>query len=224
MLLSCCMALPAIAQQDKNAEPIPIPITEIKFDSDEYDFGKIEQGEVVEQIFRLTNTGRQPLLISGAKGSCGCTVPSWPKGAIEPGGTAAIVVRFNSKGKIGRQTKRITITANTQPQQTFLTFKGEIYRQADIPKIPETPANIQLSVFPNPTADRLSLKIKDAKGKATDIEIFNKNGQLMERLEILETATDFIEIDVSEYVVGSYWLSVQVGDGERVSLPFVVAR
>ena len=102
------------------------PTTSMEFGESEFDFGTVDDGEKVNHNYKFTNTGSEPLIISNAKGSCGCTVPSWPKEPIPPGGTGEIQVQFDSKNKKGRQTKRVTITANTDPAQTFLTITGEV--------------------------------------------------------------------------------------------------
>ncbi len=102
------------------------PTTTVEFDESTYDYGTIDQGEKAVHIYKFKNTGSEPLVISNAKGSCGCTVPQWPKEPIAPGGTGEIEVAFDSKGKKGKQTKRVTITANTDPAQTFLTITGEV--------------------------------------------------------------------------------------------------
>lgn len=96
------------------------------FDNVEWDFGTIDQGDVVEHSFEFTNTGTEPLIISNAKGSCGCTVPVWPREPIAVGATGTISVKFNSKGKKNKQHKRVTLTANTTPNQTVLRVKGEV--------------------------------------------------------------------------------------------------
>ena len=98
----------------------------ISYQETEFDFGAIKEGETVTHVFNFTNTGKEPLIISNAKGSCGCTVPSWPREPIPPGGKGDIKVEFNSKGKTGLQTKKVTITANTEPTQTFLTISGNV--------------------------------------------------------------------------------------------------
>lgn len=102
------------------------PTTTIKFAEQEYNFGKIKSGEEAEHEYTFTNTGSEPLVISNAKGSCGCTVPQWPKEPIPPGGTGKIKVVFDSKGKSGPQTKTVTITANTDPPNTIIYIKGEV--------------------------------------------------------------------------------------------------
>jgi hypothetical protein len=58
------------------------------------------------------------MIISNAKGSCGCTVPQWPKEPIAPGSQGEISVQFNSKGKKGSQNKTVTLTTTTTPPQT----------------------------------------------------------------------------------------------------------
>lgn len=102
------------------------PTTTMNFGESEFDFGVIDQGEKVVHVYKFKNTGSEPLIISNAKGSCGCTVPSWPKEPIPVGGSGEIEVQFDSKGKKGKQSKQVTITANTEPAQTFLKIKGDV--------------------------------------------------------------------------------------------------
>jgi hypothetical protein len=102
------------------------PTTTIKYENNEFDYGFIDEGEVVKHIYKFTNTGDVPLVISNCKGSCGCTVPTWPKEPVPPGGQGEIKVEFNSKGKPGPQRKQVTVTANTTPTETFLVIKGEV--------------------------------------------------------------------------------------------------
>lgn len=122
----------------KPAEPAaPVgPTTTLDWAATEFDFGTIDQGEAVEHSFSFTNTGSEPLIISNAKGSCGCTVPQWPREPIAPGATASIDVRFDSKGKKNKQNKKVTITANTDPAQSFIFLKGDV----NAPDAPATPA------------------------------------------------------------------------------------
>ncbi len=91
-----------------------------------WNFGTIQEGESPEFTFRFKNTGTEPMIISNAKGSCGCTVPAWPKEPIAPGDEGEINVKFNSKGKKGSQNKTVTLTANTQPTTTKLRVTGQI--------------------------------------------------------------------------------------------------
>lgn len=90
------------------------------------DFGTITQGEVVSTSFRFRNVGFSDLIISSAQGSCGCTVPEWPKEPIKPGTEGVIDVTFDSNGKHGMQNKTITLVANTIPNTKVIALKGEV--------------------------------------------------------------------------------------------------
>lgn len=100
--------------------------TEITFEKDSYDFGDIRQGDTVSHDFKFTNTGSHDLIITNARGTCGCTVPEWPKEPIKPGESNVIKVQFNSKNKKGAQNKTVTITANTKPSETKIYFTGNV--------------------------------------------------------------------------------------------------
>jgi hypothetical protein len=93
-----------------------------------HNFGRIKEGEVVSYEFSFTNTGKTPLIITTASGSCGCTVPDYPKEPIEPGRSASLKVTFNSSGKPGHQEKSVTLTTNT------LVGRQMLYIQADVDK------------------------------------------------------------------------------------------
>jgi hypothetical protein len=92
--------------------------TKIKFKKMVHDFGRMKEGEKREFDFEFTNTGKEDLIIEDCKGSCGCTVPEWPKDPIKPGQSAAINVKFDSTKKEKDQEKSVTITANTEPEIT----------------------------------------------------------------------------------------------------------
>ena len=83
-----------------------------------------DRGESVAHSFIFKNEGDTPLIISNAKGSCGCTVPEWPRFPISPGDSNSIKVIFNSKGKKGLQNKSVTLTTNMYPNSTVLKVKG----------------------------------------------------------------------------------------------------
>ncbi|HFA47463.1 MAG TPA: DUF1573 domain-containing protein [Bacteroidetes bacterium] len=119
---------PSVKPGANAAKPAPPvgPTTTLNFAETEFNFGKIKSGEKVEHVYKFKNTGKEPLVISNAKGSCGCTVPQWPKEPIGVGEEGEILVVFNSKGKHGNQTKTVTITANTDPPQSIIYIKGEV--------------------------------------------------------------------------------------------------
>jgi hypothetical protein len=87
--------------------------TEMTFTEREHDFGKINEGDKVTYKFAFKNTGESDLVITSAKGSCGCTVPEYPKEPVRPGDSGEIKVSFDSHGKPGEQHKSVTINANT---------------------------------------------------------------------------------------------------------------
>jgi len=113
---------PETAQKEKKEGLLP----ELSFDKKKHNFGEILQGESVSHLFTFTNSGEGDLIISQAKGSCGCTVPEWPRETISSGETDEIKVTFNSAGKSGRQNKTITLVTNAIPNTTVLTISAHI--------------------------------------------------------------------------------------------------
>lgn len=107
------------------------PLPEFTFAETAFDFGQIKEGDVVSHTFNFTNTGDAPLIIQNATASCGCTVPSYPKQPVAPGGTGEIVVEFNSARNPGVQNKTVTITANTYPSQSKLNIKSVVAAAAN---------------------------------------------------------------------------------------------
>ena len=131
--------LPAALPQSLNNTPNPIaaqatkiekpkgPVTSMIFAQNSHDFGNIIQNSTTNQhTFTFTNTGTNPLIISNAKGSCGCTVPKWPKEPIPPGGTGTIEVEYNPGSQKGSQKKTVTVTANTEPADTRLSISAVV--------------------------------------------------------------------------------------------------
>lgn len=104
------------------------PLPSFTFDKTEHDFGQIKDGDVVTHTFKFTNTGEAPLIISDAKATCGCTVPSYPKQPIPVGGTGEVMVRFDSSNKPGVQNKTVTLTANTHPSTYRLNLKSVVVK------------------------------------------------------------------------------------------------
>lgn len=97
---------------DPTAAVDPANAPMISFEKQEINVGTITEGEKVEAVFKVTNTGKSPLIISDVKAACGCTVPNWPKEPIEPGKTVKILAVFDSEGKPGNNTKSITVFSN----------------------------------------------------------------------------------------------------------------
>ena len=109
----------AVAQEVKDG-------AKIKFQKEVHDYGTIENGANGTCTFDFKNTGNAPLIISNARGSCGCTVPSWPKEPIAPGATATITVKYDTK-RPGAINKSVTITSNAVDHPTkVIRIKGNV--------------------------------------------------------------------------------------------------
>jgi hypothetical protein len=117
---------PAASQFKSQPSVDTMPVTVMKFDKMVYDFGRINEGDIVKTQFKFTNAGKVVLLISHAQASCGCTVPTTPKDPIKPGESNVIDVVFNSVGKRGETIKTITLQANTEPRETVLSIKATV--------------------------------------------------------------------------------------------------
>ena len=100
---------------------------EIKFETEVIDLGTFMQYDDPSSQceFIFTNTGKEPLIISKAKGSCGCTVPEWPKEPIMSGETGLIKVNYDEK-RVGSFNKSITITSNAKNSPQIIKIKGKI--------------------------------------------------------------------------------------------------
>jgi hypothetical protein len=98
---------------------------EITFESDVNDYGTVKFGSDGNCEFKFKNTGKDPLIISNARGSCGCTVPTWPKEPILKGQTGTIKVHYDTK-RPGAFSKTITINSNAKTDTKVLTIKGVV--------------------------------------------------------------------------------------------------
>ena len=98
---------------------------EITFDRIFHDFGNVNEGEMVKTVFTCTNTSENDLYIVDARGSCGCTVPKYPKNvAIKPGETGEIEVNFDTTGRPNLQQKMIKVSANTSTGGEMLRIQA----------------------------------------------------------------------------------------------------
>lgn len=114
---------------ERDAQQAKFPT--IDFEEKEHDFGNVEEGDVVEHTFKFTNNGDAPLIITDAKASCGCTVPSYPKNTpIAPGESGEMVVKFNTRGKPNQQMKQVRITANTETGREAIRIKAFVNPKA----------------------------------------------------------------------------------------------
>ena len=115
-----------VEQAEERDAKIKLGGAKISFDKTEHDFGTIKEGDIVETVFSFTNTGKSELIISSAKGSCGCTVPEWPKEPILPGEKGEIKVKFNSDRKPNKQQKQVTLVTNTDGGKEVLVIKAQV--------------------------------------------------------------------------------------------------
>ena len=120
---------PLTPQMDVSSK---LPKTKIKFSKDLHEFGNVEVNSENKYSFSFINSGNEPLKISNAKGSCGCTVPNWPKEPILPGKSGEIEVIFKpSKGQAGsKQTKTVTVIGNTSPENTILKITAFVNKES----------------------------------------------------------------------------------------------
>lgn len=230
----CLLFLSSVSfgQNDAQTEKATQALTSMHFDAPTFEYGKIEQGEIVQNVFEFTNSGTEPLIIAQAKGSCGCTVPEWPKEPILPGETAQLLVQFNSKGKSGKQSKRVTITANTEPAQTFLTIKGEINSPegADKEELAKAPVQNKkvdpnsFEVYPNPTTDLIRVSLKEYTGQTAVLTIYSEAGQLMDEQRIESLTGEEVVFDASQYPEGIFTVTMKVGNNMRVAKQVAVTH
>ena len=98
----------------------------IMFKENEFDFKSVEEGPKVTHEFLFTNKGKEALVLSNVKASCGCTTPVWPKEPILPGQEGRILVTYNTAGRPGPFTKTITITSNADEPNKVITIRGAV--------------------------------------------------------------------------------------------------
>lgn len=132
----------AAAERDAVANDFPV----MEFDKSEHDFGEIEAKENVETVFKYTNTGKAPLIITDIKSSCGCTVPQdWSRDPLAPGESGEFTVKFNGSGK-NKVSKTVTVTANTEAGKE--TVKISAFVKPD-PNAPATNSPVQVGNTPS---------------------------------------------------------------------------
>lgn len=109
------------AKTDSSLKPTTVQIIDTV-----HNFGQIPEGQVVEYSYRFRNTGTNPLVISNAVASCGCTVPEKPEKPIAPGEIGYLKVKFDSKDRPGQVQKTITVTSNAEPPFPALLLEGDV--------------------------------------------------------------------------------------------------
>lgn len=116
-LLSIAFLIVQIQAQQKSPK--------IEFESTVIDYGTIEKGADGIRVFKFTNTGNAPLIITKVKSSCGCTVPKKPEKPILPGDTGEIQVKYDTN-RVMPIRKTITVTSNADTPTIALKIKGNV--------------------------------------------------------------------------------------------------
>jgi hypothetical protein len=119
--------VPAAATSEEN---IIINGPVMTFESLIVDYGTIERHSEPLRIAKFTNTGTEPLIIKNARGSCGCTVPTWPKEPIMPGEEGNIEIRY-ATNREGKFSKKVTLTTNMMGDPVVLTVKGDVLKDKE---------------------------------------------------------------------------------------------
>ena len=113
------------AKTTAKVETTQVQGAQINFKSETIDYGTIEKNSDGVRNFVFTNTGNTPLIITSAQGSCGCTVPTYPREPIAPGAKGTISVKY-STDRVGAFSKTVTLTTNSASANTVLTIKGNV--------------------------------------------------------------------------------------------------
>ena len=115
----------AKAKERARLEKIGFP--EMTFENREFEFGTVNEGDIVTGSFTFVNTGKSDLVITSAHSSCGCTIPEYERNkAIKKGEEGTIEFKFNTNGKPENQLKTITLETNTKNQIEKLVIKGYV--------------------------------------------------------------------------------------------------
>jgi hypothetical protein len=112
----------------------------MSFETLDHDFGTFDQDGNGTYFFLFTNTGKEPLVIKEAHGSCGCTVPKWPHNPVGPGQKDTIKVTYDTH-RVGPFHKTVTITSNAKVSPVVLTINGKVNGKPAVPEFPTNPGN-----------------------------------------------------------------------------------
>jgi len=130
---------PTLVDDVENVKPDTGPFME--FERMDVDYGTIAHNSEPLRKLPFTNTGTEPLVIKNARGSCGCTVPLWPKEPILPGQTEYIEIRY-ATNRVGAFSKKVTLTTNEAQPTHVLKVHGKVLKDAEIEAVPEAAPSI----------------------------------------------------------------------------------
>ena len=110
-------AFTASAQDSEKAE--------FKFNEEKHDFGKIPQGTPVTTVFEFTNIGKEPLILTDVKPTCGCTIADYTKTPVKSGEKGVIKITYNAQAAMPFN-KTIVVTSNAKTPTKYLNIVGEV--------------------------------------------------------------------------------------------------
>lgn len=98
---------------------------EIFFTETEHDYGSIPYKGDGECTFTFKNTGKEPLILTNVRSSCGCTIPQWPKEPFKKQKKGTITVKYDTR-IVGAFSKSIRVYSNASNSPVVLTIKGKV--------------------------------------------------------------------------------------------------
>ena len=126
IIMLLCFTISGVAAKAQNNKQADPNAGKFKFTEETHDYGEVPEGPFAECDFVFTNTGNNPISITEAHGSCGCTVPEWPHDPILPGANAKIHVKYNTSGRVGPISKDVIINSNAQQSPMVLHIRGTV--------------------------------------------------------------------------------------------------
>ncbi len=142
LLLLLAFGFTTYAQTEEAPVEVETEMTDgpiMTFETLNCDYGEIEQHGDRDKYVKFTNTGTEPLVITNARGSCGCTVPVWPKEPIMPGEESEIKISY-ATNRLGKINKTVTITTNEGGKPHVIKVIGNVSKKEEA--VPEAPKSI----------------------------------------------------------------------------------
>lgn len=137
LLSAFCLLFTVAGFAQDEAAPAIASGPAMELESDEIDYGVIERHSEPLRTLKFTNVGDEPLVISNARGSCGCTVPTWPKEPILPGESSVLEIRY-ATNRIGSFNKKVTLTTNEASDKNthVIAVKGKVLKEDEQETVP----------------------------------------------------------------------------------------
>lgn len=114
-----------VFSQTEGQQPDNPNAPEITFKSTVHDYGTIFKDGDGACEFQFTNTGKEPLVLSNVRSSCGCTVPDWTREPILPGKSGTIKVKYDTR-RLGAINKHVTVLSNAKNASVVLRIAGSV--------------------------------------------------------------------------------------------------